>query len=421
MVKFIHAADVHLDSPLRGLSRYEGAPEDDIRNATRRALENLVSLAVEESVDFVLLAGDLYDGNWKDHNTGLFFSRQMSELRKADIKVFIVSGNHDAQSVITEELKLPDNVFQFSTKTPETKQLDEIGIAIHGQGFHTKAVTSDLSAHYPQAVPDVFNIGLLHTSVTGRDGHDNYAPCTVDGLVQRGYDYWALGHVHVQEQIAADIPIWFPGNIQGRHIRETGPKGCLLVNVNEVGTAGVEFRELDVFRWMKLDVDASKAVNSDDCLESFRALLPIVLEKGNGRSIAIRVNVFGESKVHEKLLSRPDSLLSDFRSVANDYGDGYIWIEKVEISTHADLKKVQPTFLEGPLEELTNIFNSFQTDEAVLAELTEELNPLLKKLPVELREGEDSLRFDKPDTIRAILKSIQPMLLARLRGSGVHS
>ena len=156
MIKFIHASDIHLDSPLRGLSRYEGAPEEEIRQATRRALENLVVLAQEAEVNFVLFVGDLYDGNWKDHNTGLFFAKQMSELRKADIKVFIVSGNHDAQSVITKSLKLPENVFQFSTKHPETQHLDDIGVAIHGQGFPTKAVTSDLSSHYPPVIPDVW-------------------------------------------------------------------------------------------------------------------------------------------------------------------------------------------------------------------------------------------------------------------------
>ena len=224
-MKFIHAADIHLDSPLRGLERYEGAPVDEIRQATRRALENLVSLAVESEVDFVLLVGDLYDGDWRDHNTGLFFAKQMSEFRKAGIKVFLIAGNHDAQNVMTKSLRLPDNVHQLNTSKPETVRLEELGVAIHGQGFRTKAVTKNLAMDYPAAIPHVFNIGLLHTSVTGREGHDNYAPCTPTNLVDLNYDYWALGHVHTRECLSEDPPIHFPGNVQGRHIREAGPKG----------------------------------------------------------------------------------------------------------------------------------------------------------------------------------------------------
>jgi len=421
MIKFIHAADIHLDSPLRGLSRYEGAPEDEIREATRRALENLVVLAIKTEVNFVLFSGDLYDGNWKDHNTGLFFAKQMSELRKADIKVFIISGNHDAQSVITKSLKLPENVFQFSTKHPETRHLNDIGVAIHGQGFPTKAVTSDLSSSYPPVVPDAFNIGLLHTSLTGREGHDNYAPCSAEGLVQRGYDYWALGHVHAQERIPADIPIWFSGNIQGRHIRETGAKGCLLVTVDDAEEVEVAFQELDVLRWIELHVDVSAARNPDDCIEGFREQLSNVLENSDGLFIATRVIFCGESEAHEAILSRPDSFLSDIRSVANDYGDGNVWIEKVMLSTLPVLTQSPSHFPEGPLGELTRVLDSLTIDEAALEEFTEELSPLLKKLPLELREGSDSLKLDKSETIKAILKQVRPMLLARLRGSEVVS
>jgi len=194
-VKFLHAADIHLDSPLRGLERYEGAPVGEIRGATRRAFERLVDLAIEEEVAFVLLAGDLYDGDWKDYNTGLFFVSQMNRLREADIRAFVIAGNHDAASQITRVLRPPDNVKVFSTKRPETAVLEDLGVALHGQGFASVAVTEDLSAGYPAAVPHLFNIGLLHTSLDGREGHAAYAPCSVDGLRSRGYQFWALGHV----------------------------------------------------------------------------------------------------------------------------------------------------------------------------------------------------------------------------------
>jgi len=179
MVRFIHAADIHLDSPLLGLERYEGAPVDAIRGATRQSLQNLVNLACDEQVDLALIAGDLYDGDWKDYNTGLAFSSQMAKLREAGVRVFIVAGNHDAANQMTRRLRLPENVKMLSSREPETVVLDDLGVAIHGQGFDKQAVTDDLSIRYPDAVRGMVNIGLLHTCAEGREGHGRYAPCSL--------------------------------------------------------------------------------------------------------------------------------------------------------------------------------------------------------------------------------------------------
>ena len=181
--KFIHAADIHLDSPLRNLERYEGAPTEEIRGATRKSLENLVNLAESENVDFVLLAGDVYDGDWKDYNTGLHFAGQMSKLRDRGIRVLAISGNHDADSQITQKLKLPENVTFLSTSHPETQKLDDINVAIHGQGFPKAAVTKNLAKEYPIGDPSFFNIGLLHTCLVPAEAgaHQPYAPCSIGG------------------------------------------------------------------------------------------------------------------------------------------------------------------------------------------------------------------------------------------------
>lgn len=213
--KFIHSADIHLDSPLRGLERYEGAPIEYARKASRAAFVNLVNLCLQEEVDFVLIVGDLYDGDWRDYNTGLFFTWQVSRLNDAGIKVVFVRGNHDAASQITKSLRMPENVIELSTERPETIIFDELGVAIHGQGFATRNVTEDLTLKYPQPIREFFNIGLLHTSVDGRQGHDPYAPCNLKDLIAKGYDYWALGHVHTRE-ILHDKGPWvvFPGNVQ---------------------------------------------------------------------------------------------------------------------------------------------------------------------------------------------------------------
>ncbi len=172
MFRFLHAADIHLDSPLRGLEVHEDAPVESIRGATRRAFDNLINLAIEKKIDFIVISGDLYDGDWKDYNTGLFFAGRMGRLNKAGIKVFIVSGNHDAASQITRAMPLPDNVTLFSSRKPQSVKIEELDVTIHGQSYPSRTVTENLVSHYPQQTAHSFNIGLLHSSLTGREGHE---------------------------------------------------------------------------------------------------------------------------------------------------------------------------------------------------------------------------------------------------------
>ncbi len=262
MVRFLHTADIHLDSPLKGLEAHEDAPVEEIRGATRRAFDNCIDLAIEEAVDFLLIVGDLYDVDWKDYNTGLFFASRMGRLNRAGIAVFIVSGNHDAANQITRTMPLPDNVTFFSAKKPHSIQLNNLGVIIHGQSYPSRAVTENLALQYPQYESGFFNIGLLHTSLTGREGHEPYAPCSLDDLKSKGYDYWALGHVHQREIVAREPWIVFPGNIQGRHIRETGAKGATLVTVEDGRITDVQDYELDVLRWAICQVDLSSCETS---------------------------------------------------------------------------------------------------------------------------------------------------------------
>ncbi|RLB66340.1 MAG: DNA repair exonuclease, partial [Deltaproteobacteria bacterium] len=304
MFSFIHAADIHLDSPLRGLELPDDAPLDQVRGATRRALDNLVDLAIQEQVAFVLLAGDIYDGDWKDFNTGLFFNQCMMRLKEADIKVFVVSGNHDATSQISKSLPLPENIFTFSTRKPETHTLENIAVAIHGQSFASQSVTDDLSSHYPQADSKYFNIGLLHTALTGREGHESYAPCTIDGLKGKGYQYWALGHVHNREVVHQNPWIVFPGNIQGRHIRETGAKGCTLVTVEGQEVTKVQHVNLDVLRWFLCLVDLSGCQNMGEVYERTQTELEKALAEGDNRPVITRLELSGTTAVHQQIQAR---------------------------------------------------------------------------------------------------------------------
>ena len=287
--KFLHCADLHVDSPMQDLERYEGAPDAVMRGATRRALENLVRLAGEENVDFVVIAGDLFDGGWRDLNTGLFFARQMLRLKEHGIAVYVVWGNHDAQSQFCRQIPYPDNVHLFATDQPQTLHNQGLDVAFHGQGFATRAVTEDLAARYPAPCSGDFNIGILHTALDGRMGHGNYAPCTVAALQNRGYQYWALGHVHAREVVCAGSPccIVFPGNTQGRHIREQGSKGCELVTVAPNGTITLEHRALDVARWVQLELDVTGAADTEAIHDRLRNAPADVLHQAENLIVSL--------------------------------------------------------------------------------------------------------------------------------------
>lgn len=413
MLKFLHAADIHLDSPLRGLENYEGAPAERIRLATRRALENLVDLAIAERVDFVLLAGDLYDGDWQDYNTGLFLIRQMARLREAEIRAFVIAGNHDAHNKMTRRLPLPDNVTMLGTEEPESHALDDLGVMIHGQGFPRQAVTEDLSQRYPKAARGLYNIGILHTCAGGADGHDRYAPCTRQGLVAKGYDYWALGHIHIRQTLCDEPFIAFPGNTQGRHARELGEKGCLLVTRTDAGETRVEFRRLDVVRWELCEIDAGESGSEDDLADSAAGPLSrLVAAEDPDRLLAVRVAIRGATRLHERLLSDPEKCAAAIRARAAEYGSDRLWIERVKVQTRP-LRASAPAG-DGPVEELSAIIEELRSDESRLKDLGGLFKDLKQKLPLDLFDGPDALAFDDPTWLRDALTSAEALLRSRL-------
>jgi exonuclease SbcD len=418
MFKFIHAADVHLDSPMHRLDYYEGAPLEDLRQATRRALQNLVELAIGEGVSFVLIAGDLYDGDWKDYNTALYFVSQMSRLRESGIPAFIIAGNHDAASKITKALRLPDGVKLFSAEAPETVRLETKGVALHGQSFASPAVRRNLATSYPLPLPGFFNIGLLHTSVTGREGHEAYAPCTIMDLESKGYDYWALGHVHAREVVLEHPMVVFPGNVQGRHVKEIGPKGCILVSVDDHGVPDAAFRPLDVIRWCKLEADASGLDSGYDVVGRVEQGLLELLDQNDGLPLIVRVEVTGECRAHNEIASDPERWANEIRSSALDSGGGCIWIEKVRLQTSLPTDHSEGSPASGPVGELLTYLEDLATSAEQLKALAGSLADLRRALPRELKEGPEAIPFDDEKWLLDLLEQIRPMLLRRLMKRG---
>ncbi len=370
--RFLHAADVHLDSPLHGLARYEGIPLEDVRGATRAAFDNLIDLALREHVDFLVIAGDLYDGDWKHMGTGLYFAHAMGRLDREGIPVFLLAGNHDAASVITRQIPWPANVRLFSSRQPQTHLLEDLGVAVHGQSFATPAVTENLVAKYPDAIPHAFNVGVLHTALSGAPGHAPYAPCDVPDLRGKGYDYWALGHVHAQQIVSTEPHVVYPGNLQGRNIRETGPKGAVLVEVADRQVTSVMPVELDVLRWSRIEVDCTDA-RMDGITDLIRSALRSALpSEGAGRPLIVRLALHGSSEIAGTLKDRAAELRDDVCAIATSISRD-LWVEKV-VSEVTSSPAAQG--LEAGLD-FAEIIDEAHSDLELMAELRGELEPFL--------------------------------------------
>ncbi len=406
MFRFIHAADPHLDSPLLGLESHQGAPVEVLRGATRRAFVNLVQLAIDEHIDFVVIAGDIYDGDWKDYSTALFFRRQMVRLRDKGIPVYLIVGNHDAASVISKKLSLPENVHVFSTRTTESKEVGKHPVVIHGRGFPNRAVPENLAKEYPVAVTGKFNLGLLHTSLTGRPGHDTYAPCSTADLREKGYGYWALGHIHQPEVISEDPWIVFAGNCQGRHAREAGPRGCRLVTVNDsLLVENAEWHTLDVVRWAVLDVDFSGIENESDALLRVSEALKKAVTAAEGRLVAARIVVVGTTSLHGSLHRDGQRWRAELLASAQDQGAEAVWIERIKIATAPVYDAAQL----GGRDALTKIvLENLNEAHDKQTTLPSEIEEMLGVLPAEVRReaeaewGEDQRR-DVLSDVRAII------------------
>ena len=466
--KILHAADIHLDSPLRNLRKYEDAPSDQIRGASRRALENLVNLAVAEEVDLVVIAGDLYDGDWQDQNTGLFFVSQASRLIDAGIPVVVIRGNHDAFNKMTLNLRLPKNPdgsdVMMSEKSVDTREFDfgDLSVAVHGRSYRKQHERGDLVKDYPAARSGMFNLGLLHTSLTGFEGHTAYAPCTPQQLADFDYDYWALGHIHQrnEHQVEGAAPVVFSGIVQGRKINEPGAKGCVMIEIDSRGSTTRTFHPLDVVRFEKCSLNGSSFEHVDDVMDQFESWLETKIEEVDDRLLVPRVEITGETGLHASLARNYESIEASLRSVAINTGSGQVWLEKLKMRTKlpdrksgtastvamdqgalasvdavvGELKRktrAAADQAETPHPTATQAGELFPSEEEASDEtseadtasssaadwMKEELKLLLTKLPKELTGDDALVHLDDDDEVQSWIDQATEELMGRLQSS----
>ena len=417
-MKFIHTADIHLDSPLSGLAAYKDAPADLLRTVTRDAFTRLVDEAIEEAVDFMVIAGDLYDGSWKDYNTGHFFCREMGRLYKAGIPVYLLLGNHDADSEMTKKLTLPPNVHQFDTRKANTFRIEEMKVALHGRSYKEAATVENLATSYPAPIAGWLNIGVLHTALEGYAAHANYAPCSLEDLTAKGYDYWALGHVHEHAILQKEPWVVFPGNLQGRHIRETGARGAMLITADESGIHSVERLLVDVLRWHVVDVDASEANTLEEVVRLVgQGFEQLVAETPDKIYLSVRVCIKGRTAAHGELFGLESQLREEILGQAAGQGIDRLWVEKVRIETEPLSDAAHIVARSDAIADLQAFLDTAPEDTALLESLMEDLRPLVDKAPFELIQSVPALDAIRSGNISSLVKSVTPGLLAYLAKS----
>jgi DNA repair exonuclease SbcCD nuclease subunit len=416
-LRFLHAADLHIDSPLRGLDARDGAPVERLRGATRQAFVALIDLALRRQVNLVILAGDLYDGDWTDFRTGLFVHAQLARLAAPGILVFVVRGNHDAESIITRQLPRQDHVHVFSSRSAQTRVLDALGVAVHGRSFPDRAVTEDLVPGYPAPVAGCFNIGVLHTSLTGSPDHGTYAPTRLDRLIATGYDYLALGHIHARQVVRESAPrIVFPGNLQGRHAQEIGPKGCEIVTVEDGYITQTEFVALDVVRWHVLTLDCQGLQDIDALCDHFAAALELAIAADRDRLHVLRVRLQGDSRLHRVEACQPGTLEAALHAALRQRDLADVWIERVLMQLRSPLDRAAAAARPDAVGEVVRLVDQLALDGAALPGWALAALGSTPVLPADLAD----VRADRLtlDDWRAVLADAEALVLAQL-GAGL--
>jgi exonuclease SbcD len=329
--RFVHTADIHLDSPLRSLALRNPDLAELVGNATRQAFAAIIELCLDEQVDALVIAGDLYDGDQTSMKTAGFLGAQLRKLHQAGISVFTIRGNHDALSRITKELSFPDSVKVFGGRAEAIAIRGDNGldVAFHGLSFSSPHAPESLLPKFKAPVDGAVNIGLMHTSLAGAAGHDLYAPCNVLDLQGAGFDYWALGHVHQRHVHAGRRAVIMPGMPQGRDINEAGEKTVTLVTIHDDRTVTHEERLTSIAQFERVAVDL-------DGVEDWRQMVGVIgaaLEAARSRTasahLVARLSITGATPLAWQIRRDRDLLKTEAGDRASMLGK--TWVEKIEL------------------------------------------------------------------------------------------
>ena len=341
-LRFVHTGDLHLDSPFLGLG--QAVPEriaTALRDATLRSWDRIVQLALDEQVDAVLVAGDVFEGANRTLRAQVAFRDGLERLAREQVPSFVVTGNHDPLSGWEPAVSWPELAHRFGADRVSSRPIMREGVElarVHGISYGVRDVSRNLAATFRRDGDEPFAIGLLHANVGGIEGYANYAPCSMSDLAASGMDYWALGHIHKHGILrAADPTVVYCGNPQGRDPGEADPRGCYLVEVDEHGRTRPEFRPMDVVRWQRISVPIEPIATDDALIEAVGGALEAAVDTA-GRSVVAIVTLTGRGPVHASL--RRPGFLADLHDIVRrriSAGDRFAWLESIRDETRPSI------------------------------------------------------------------------------------
>ena len=415
MFRFVHAADLHLDSPFSGLADLAPHVASVLQQATFDAYNAIIDVCVERDAQALLVAGDVFDGADRSLKAQLRFVDGLRRLDDAGIRAFICHGNHDPLDGWEATIPFPANVHRFGA-TAEGVPLDPADATspmVCGVSYPTREVRQSLLPLFPPPEPGRIMVGLMHANVGGDTGHESYAPCSVTDLEATGYDYWALGHVHTGAVLRPDSPaIVYPGNPQGRHANERGARGVYLAEVRDDGPASLEFIPVDVVRWERVVVSIEDIEDDGALVSAFEKAVLGALESAGGRDLVYRLQLAGRGPLHDSL-ARP-RYIADLREQLNELWAGqrpFAFCGRVDDGTTSPIDRAKLSQGQDFIGDFVRLVDEARSDEAMLADLRRELEPLYEHA----RAGR-YLRDELPslDALRSLLADAEDLALSGL-------
>lgn len=375
---FVHAADLHLDSPFAALKVDSPQLAQEFIEASRASLRNLARVCIEQEADFLVLAGDVFDAENRSIRAQIELFEALTELADRGIHTYIAYGNHDALSGWRAILDWPEEVHFFGAEDVESYPVHiggEVAAVVSGISYAQPAVADNLAMKFRKNDGDPFTIGVLHCNVGGDPVHENYSPCTLEDLASTGIDYWALGHVHSHKVLSDREPIViYPGCTQGRNPRETGPGGCFVVRVSLGGRVEYEFVPVDAIRWHVVDISIDGMSSVGDLIEEAQAELSRVAQISDGRSCAVRLRLFGRGPVHRQLAEGGEA--GDLVSAMGEHvatGERFDWIESVQDFTRPEVDRKALAAGGSLVSDFLALADEIRADKASLEEMREML------------------------------------------------
>ncbi len=414
--RFVHTADIHLDSPLRTLALRQPQLADLIGGATRKAFAAIIDLCLEEQVDALLIAGDLYDGEQTSMKTARFLADQLRRVHVAGITTFVIRGNHDAESRITNKLTLPESVKVFKGRADAvTLSRGALDFAVHGISFKDKHAPESLLPKFRGPNEGAVNIGMLHTSLGGSPSHDRYAPCTPADLHATGFDYWALGHIHQRFVDRGRATIVMPGNPQGRDVNEAGSKSATLATIDDNRSITIEERLTSVAEFQRLSVDLAGVEDWRAALKRIEATLEKARAAAPSEHLVARLTLRGATPLAWRLRCDADKLAEEAGRIGGEVDK--TWIDRIELAC------VEPRAAEAasadPIAELRGLMErEVQNSKAFQDALRELAEDLRGHLPAGSREelfGRDTEEFAQ--ILRGVASEGAEDVLAHLRAA----